>query len=142
MIHFTAERCNTYALLLRLCNMDEIVGKGFNVAGVAILPLPNRKVKMKRIYYHPGTGEPTCLLPADSYHEHMFLRMGFTLEPPQKVERPQASLEPQERASDDICEELVIGVPKLPKGAGKCPVCGKKSKRVKTHFRLAHSKVE
>jgi hypothetical protein len=64
--------------------MDEIVGKGFNVGGIGILPLPNRKVKAKRIYYHPNTGEPTCLLPADAYHTRLLLRMGFTLEPPIK----------------------------------------------------------
>jgi hypothetical protein len=62
--------------------MDEIVGRGLEVGGVSIQPLPNRKIKAKRIYYHPGTGEPTCLLPADKYHERLFLRRGFTLEPP------------------------------------------------------------
>ena len=50
--------------------------------GYAILPLPDLRQKRKRVYYHPGTGLPTCLLPADSYHEKLFLKSGFTLEPP------------------------------------------------------------
>jgi hypothetical protein len=62
--------------------MDEIVGKGLVAGGVSIQPLPNRRIKKKRIYYHPGTGEPTCPLPADQYHERIFLSRGFTLEPP------------------------------------------------------------
>jgi len=52
--------------------------------GYAILPLEGLKRKKRRIYYHPGTGEPTCPLPADAYHTRLFLKQGFTLEPPQK----------------------------------------------------------
>jgi len=66
--------------------MDDLIAGEMNIGGVLIRPLPNRKVKRKLIYYHPGTGEPTCLLPADAYHKRLFLRRGFTLEPPQKVD--------------------------------------------------------
>jgi len=85
--------------------------------GYQILPLDGLQKKKKRIYYHPGTGEPTCLLPADKYHTRLFLRQGFTLEPPEK---------PKE----------------IPSGVGKCPVCGKTCKRVRQHFDLAHKKVD
>jgi len=50
--------------------------------GYAIQPVPGLKKKTKRVYYHPGTGAPTVLLPADPYHERLFLKSGFTLEPP------------------------------------------------------------
>ena len=50
--------------------------------GYTIQPVAGLKKKVKRIYYHPGTGAPTVLLPADPYHERLFLKSGFTLEPP------------------------------------------------------------
>jgi len=89
--------------------------------GYAILPLKGLKKKMKATYYHPRTGEP-CVLPADDYHKTRYLKRGFTLEPPEvktevKVEETEVS---------------------LPKGAGKCPVCGKTCKRVRTHYNLIH----
>lgn len=104
--------------------MDEIVGRGLNVGGVGLLPLPFRKVKMKRIYYHPN-GEPTCLLPADTYHERLLLSKGFTLEPPHK---------------DEVKTEVKTEVKelRLPKGQGVCPDCGKKCKGVRLHYKLAH----
>lgn len=84
---------------------------------------------MKRIYYRPGTGRPTCPLPADKYHTNLFLKAGFTLEPPEvKIQSTELYLVPK--------------VEELPKGEGNCPVCGKKCKRVKTHYKMTHMKVE
>ena len=59
--------------------------------GYAILPIPDLTKKRKRVYYHPGTGLPTCLLPADPYHEKLFLKSGFTLEPPSSEVVPAKS---------------------------------------------------
>lgn len=84
--------------------------------GYAIVPLKGLKKKMKTTYYHPRTGEP-CVLPADDYHKPRYLKRGFTLEPPEVKETPEVS---------------------LPKGAGKCPVCGKTCKRVRQHYALIH----
>jgi len=89
---------------------DDIVPREIAVGGAMIKPLPGRYKKRKIVYYHPGTGEPTCPLPADKYHMNLFLSRGFTLEPPLH-------------------------------GAGICPVCGKKVKRLKQHYKLAHEEV-
>jgi len=64
--------------------MNTKAGNLLKAQGYAILPLEGVKKKMKRIYYHPGTGLPTCPLPADKYHERRYLSRGFTLEPPIK----------------------------------------------------------
>jgi len=120
--------------------VDEIVGRGMNAGGVDILPLPSRKRKRKRVYYHPGTGEATCLLPADKYHEQLFLRRGFTLEPPEtKAEPVMQDVEPQ-------VEQAVAVQPKPTRkkvrrdkhGKSICDVCGKSFKSLGTHKRLAH----
>jgi len=81
--------------------------------GYAIVPLKGLKKKMKATYYNPRTGEPS-VLPADDYHKHRYLKRGFTLEPPE------------------------VNDPELPKGAGKCPVCGKTCKRIRQHYNLIH----
>lgn len=115
---------------------DEIVGRGMKAGGVDILPLAGRKKKRKRIYYHPGTGEPTCLLPADKYHEQLFLKRGFTLEPPETKVEPSQGVQPQ-------VEQAVIvrkRVRKDKNGKAICEVCGERFKNLKTHVRLAHSK--
>ena len=89
---------------------------------------------MKRIYYHPGTGEPTCLLPADKYHEALFLRQGFTLEPPESIEEPQV-------------EQTMIVKParkrarKNKNGKSICKICGKQYKNVRLHMKVAHTNI-
>ena len=118
--------------------VDEIVGKGMMAGGVDILPLAGRKKKVKRIYYHPGTGEPSCLLPADKYHEQLFLRKGFTLEPHEKIVEPiSQDVQPQ-------VEQAVVvktkrkSVKRSKNGKAICEICGRRFKNLKSHVRLAH----
>lgn len=121
--------------------IDEIVGRGMRTPqGVDILPLPNRKVKMKRIYYHPGSGEPTCLLPADKYHEQLLLSRGFTLEPPENVEpMPSQDVEPQTAQAVAVQPSPARKRVKRDKnGKAICDLCGKSFKSLGTHRRLAH----
>jgi len=102
--------------------------------GAEILPLSNRRKKGKRIYYHPGTGEPTCLLPTDKYHEALFLRQGFTIEPPEKV--TSQDVQPQ------VEQTVTVKAKRIKKdknGKSICDTCGKACKNLKTHQRLTHS---
>lgn len=94
--------------------LDDIVPKPINVGEAVLLPLSSRRRKRKIIYYHPGTGEPTCPLPADGYHMKLLLSRGFTLEPPS------------------------LKKPDLPSGKGECPICGRKVKRIRQHYNYAH----
>jgi len=121
--------------------VDEIVGRGMMAGGAEILPLPGRKKKGKRIYYHPGTGEPTCLLPTDKYHETLFLKRGFTLEPPEiKVEPVMQDVEPQiEQAVAVKIRSTRKSVRHDKNGKSICDICGKGFKRLKAHQRLAHN---
>ena len=120
--------------------VDEIVGRGMMAGGVDILPLAGRKKKRKRVYYHPGTGEATCLLPADKYHEQLFLRRGFTLEPPEtKAEPVMQDVEPQvEQAVVVPSKGARKRVKRGKNGKSICDVCGKSFKSLGTHKRLAH----
>ena len=120
--------------------VDEIVGRGMMAGGVDILPLAGRKKKRKRLYYHPGTGEPTCLLPADKYHEALFLKRGFTLEPPETKVEPSQDVQPQ------VAQAVVVKAKSAQKrvkrdknGKSICDVCGKSFKSLGTHKRLAHN---
>lgn len=121
--------------------VDEIVGRGLMAGGVEIQPLPHRKVKRKRVYYHPGNGEPTCLLPADKYHEALLLKRGFTLEPPESV------VEPVTQDAEPQVEQAVAVRPSPTRkrvrrdkyGKSICDICGKSFKSLGTHKRLAHN---
>ena len=120
--------------------VDEIVGRGMMAGGVDILPLAGRKKKRKRLYYHPGTGEPTCLLPADKYHEQLFLKRGFTLEPRETKVEPSQDVQPQtEQAVAVQTKPTRKRVRRDKNGKAICEVCGKSFKSLGTHKRLAHS---
>ena len=90
------------------------IAGSLKIQGYTIVPVKGLKMQRKATYYHPRTGEP-CVLPADDYHKPRYLKRGFTLEPPEAKPKPE-----------------------LPKGAGKCPVCGKTCKRVRQHYNLIH----
>ena len=123
--------------------VDEIVGRGMKAGGVDILPLTGRKKKGKRIYYHPGSGEPTCLLPADKYHEQLLLRRGFTLEPPETKVEPSQDVQPQVEQAEIVKPKATQKRVKRDKnGKAICEICGKACKNLKSHVRLAHPNKE
>jgi len=118
--------------------IDEIVGRGMNAGGIDILPLTGRKRKRKRVYYDPVDGSPTCLLPADKYHEQLFLKRGFTLEPPEKT-KPIVSQDVQPQVEQAvIVKPTQKRVKRGKNGKAICKICGKSCKNLKLHIHLAH----